>query len=312
MPFDGIPVVYDGGDAVAIVASVAERSGMATTDLVATSLADLIGGDALILGDGELRPCAHGPATAAEVDATVAEAEAAFAARAREKALDGLEIAVAQLGCLTEVVAPQVAARGFMVRAALLAEQGDEDGAREEVRTALSLDPDAAWPGGGTLDGEALLSAERAEPRGANLSLVPAADGDGTWIDGRPVERGTTTLSLAAGLHLAQHDGKGGLRSAWVLVGGDATLLLPDGFPRPLLEGLADPDTRPQVEALVVALLPGVTTAYVSAGDGLWLVTVDEEGVLTIELGRPARVREAPREPAPAKPRARGKDKPKR
>ena len=64
-------------------------------------------------------------------------------------------------------------------------------------------------------------------------------------------------MALSPGLHLAQHQSPRGLQTAWVVVGGDATLVVPQSFRRPILERMADPETRPEVEALLAAALPG-------------------------------------------------------
>lgn len=306
MSFDGIPVVYEDGDAVEIVASVAERTGMAVADLAPTPLEELLDAGAMAFGDAELRPCAREATTMSVVEADLARAEEAFGARDKAAALDLVDAALAGLGCLSEVAAPRAAAKGFLLRALLLAEQGDDEGARHEVRTALALDPEASWPSGGTLDGEVLLAAERDSDAAATLALSPPAGASGPWIDGHQVPPGTASLTLAPGLHLAQHEAAGAVQSAWVLVGEQATLVWPPAFQRPVLERMADPDTRAEVEQLVVAGLEGASTAYVVSGEGLWLVTTDEEGILTIELSKAA---EPERAPQPIRIRLRGKDK---
>jgi hypothetical protein len=307
MPFGGIPVVYDGGDGAAIVASVAQRTGLAPSDLHATPLDELLDADAVALGDGELRPCAGAPVPWSAVEAELARAEAARASKDKAGALDALEAAFTAMGCLTEVVAPEPAARAFLLRAALLAEQGDEEGARIEVRAALAFDPEASWPGGTMLDGEVLLEAERASKAVATLALAPPAGRDGPWIDGRAVASGATSIAVAPGVHLAQHALGGALHSGWLLVGEGAAFVVPAAFEGRLLDRMADPETRAQIEQLVLSGLDGAEAAYVVSGDWLWLVTVDAEGVLTIELDRPKVV--APAKAPAGKVRGRGKKK---
>src|SRR5687767_1557674 len=111
MPFGGIPVVYDGGDGAAIVASVAQRTGLAPADLLATPLDELLAGGAVTLGDGELRPCAGTPVPWSAVEAELQRAEAGYAAKDRGATLDAIEAAFTAMGCLSELVAPEPAAR---------------------------------------------------------------------------------------------------------------------------------------------------------------------------------------------------------
>lgn len=310
MPFGGIPVVYDGGDGVAIVASVAARTGLSSSDLRAAPLDELLAGGAVTLGESELRPCAGPPVPGAAVEAELARAEAAFAGKDRDGTLDALEVAFGAMGCLSELVTPEPVARAFLVRAALLAEQGDEEGARLEVRSALAFDPEASWPGGTMLDGEALLQAERAAGATASLALAPPAGPDGPWVDGRAVPPGTAALAIAPGLHLVQHATGGSVHTAWLVVREAAAFVVPAAFEGEILDRMADPETRSQIEQLVLSGLDGAEAAYVVSGDWLWLVTVDAEGVLTIELDRP-KVQPAATKAPVGKVRRKKKDQPK-
>ncbi len=154
--------------------------------------------------------------------------------------------------------------------------------ARGELRTALAFapslvaDPDtpevvAAW-----------LETQRAEPAAVTLSLFPAQSPSGPWIDGLAVTE--SARSLRPGLHLAQYAGPRGVASAWLLVDGQASLVLPASYRRPVLQSITDPATRDGVEALVAAATPDAHAVYVTVNGGLWLLTPEGGEWMTTEI----------------------------
>ncbi|MCK6507613.1 hypothetical protein L6R53_30315 [Myxococcota bacterium] len=280
----GVPVVVDGGDAAAVPARVSERTGLPVDQLALVELSSLLDDPPQALGDAVMRRCAGAPTRMEAVRADLVRAEAAWTRRDRVTAFDHLDLAVAQLGCLGELVDREVAARTFLLRGALLAERGQPEAAQGELRTALAFDPELAWTGAFPVEGEVLLAEQRAQPDELTVRVVPAGTSSGPWIDGRTVGGDGAVVAVGPGLHLAQHPSPAGIRSAWLVVGGDTTLVLPGSFRRPVLEALAEPATREPVQALLQATLPGFQAAYVSHQGWLWLLTLAGDQVETSEL----------------------------
>lgn len=283
----GVPVVIDGADAAAVPTLVSERTGLPVDQLEVVPLSTLLDDPPQALGDAVMRRCVGEPTRMEAVRADLVRAEAAWTRRDRVAAFDHLDLAVAQLGCLGELVDRAVAARTFLLRGALLAERGEADAALGELRTALAFDPELAWTGAFPVEGQVLLAEQRAQPDELTVRVVPAGTSSGPWVDGRTVGGDGAAVAVGPGLHLAQHPSAAGIRSAWLVVGGDTTLVLPGGFRRPVLEALADPTLRPPVQDLLQATLPGFHAAYVSHQGWLWLLTLADGQIETTELVAP-------------------------
>ena len=283
----GVPVVIDGGDATAVPALVAQRTGLPVDQLEIFDLGDLLTQPPQVLGDAVMRRCSGAATRMEAVRADLVRAEAAWARRDRVGAFDHLDLAVAQLGCLGELVDRSVAARIFLLRGALEAERGQPDAAHGELRTALAFDPELGWTGSFPVEGQVLLAEQRAIPTELTIQVLPAGTSSGPWVDGRTVDGDGAQVSVAPGLHLAQHPSPAGIRSAWLVVGGDTALVLPGGFRRPVLEALSDADRRAPVQALLQATLPGFHAAYVSHQGYLWLLTLVDGEIETTELVTP-------------------------
>jgi hypothetical protein len=277
----GVPVLHDGADVAAITEGVAARTGLPASQLDPVALDTLLATPPQVLGAASLRRCAREPSAPSAVEAEFGRAEAAYSASDDGAAMDHLDLALALAGCLPSIVEPAILARVFLLRGAVASEQGDVATASHELRSAVALVPDVAWPMGWGPEGAALLAAEQADLSTYSLSVVPPPATSGPWIDGRAV---ASTQPLGAGLHLAQYAGTSGIRSAWLTVGGDARFVLPGSFRRPVLELMVDPAGRAAVEALLEATIPEFQAAYVAHGGGLWLVTREPAGLVTAEL----------------------------
>lgn len=283
----GIPVVTDGGDATLAPALVAERTGLPVTQLQSVDLARLLTQPPQVLGQAVMRRCAGDATRMEQVRAELVRAEASWQKQERVAAFDHLDLSVAQLGCLGEMVDRQVAGRIFMLRGALEAERGETDAGLSEMRTALAFDPTLGWTSAFPIEGQVLLAEARLEPVDLAIEVVPAGTSSGPWVDGRTVGGDGAQVQVAAGLHLAQHPTSAGIRSAWLVVGGDTTLVLPGGFRRPILDLLAQPDSRAPVEHLLRATLPEFQAAYVAHDGWLWLLTIIDDEVDTAQLLAP-------------------------
>jgi hypothetical protein len=278
----GTPVVFDGGDPGETLAAVAARTGLPVEQLTAAPLRELLEAPTLALG-ASLRHCAGTPSSNSEVRSELLRAEASLRDGDAAAARDHLDLTLSRVGCLAELVEGADVGRVFLLRASLALEE-DADRVAEELRGALAFAPAITWPEATSGEGlppagAAALEAARGAAAEVSLVVAPAGVGSGPWIDGREVEG--DRVSLPAGLHLVQEAGTGGISSSWLAAEGDATLVLPGAYRRPVLGGVGDPATRARVEALLRATLPDAQAVYVSDGGGLWMVAAEGE---TIEL----------------------------
>jgi hypothetical protein len=292
----GTPLVLEGVDGDTAVGEVSSRTGLPADQLEPLDIASLLDAPPQVVGAAVLRRCVRDTVGMESVRAELARAEAARRSGDPVGALDHLDLAVAGLGCLSELVDRPVAARIFLQRGAILAGQGELEGARSELRTALSFDPSLPWDAGLPVEGQALIEEERERSRGHRITALPSKLVSGPWLGGALVPEGGS--EAAEGLVLVQYASPAGIRSAWMVVSGHATLVIPGAYRRPVLEGMAQPGARHEVEALLAATLPDFAAAYLhEASGGTWLV-VEQAGALeTTELvpAAPPEEPEAPR-----------------
>lgn len=277
----GTPVVHDGADGSEVVAAVAARTGLPPSQLDPVHLDTLLRASPEVVGDAVLRRCARGDSNNEAVRTDLTRAEIAWAQADTVGTLDHLDLAVARLGCLTEVVDAPVASRVFLLRGALAAVRGDEPAADNEFRTARFLDPEVAWRDDLSEVGRAVFETPQAPEILSSVEILPTGNASGPWIDGAEIDAG---IRVPEGLHLAQYSSAMGIRSAWLSVGGDAILVLPGSFRRPVVQRMAEPAQQGQVEALVAATIPDLRAAYVAHEGGLWLITRDGDGTTTTEI----------------------------
>src|SRR5262245_50893907 len=114
-----VPVVYDQADASDVIAEVSRRTGLPPSELVATRLDQVLQTPATAVGDAAIRRCAR-PAgatpstTMIEARAEIARGESAWATdHDPYAAIDHLDLAVAAMGCLGEIVDREIAATAF-------------------------------------------------------------------------------------------------------------------------------------------------------------------------------------------------------
>jgi hypothetical protein len=281
------PIMYDRENPAEVLEAVVARTGLPADQLAAVSLDATLANAPAALGDAAMRRCSGSATTGAAIAAELARGEAAWTQGDPATASDHLDLAVAQIGCLQELVDVGVAGRVFRLRAALQLAEGDVAAARSELGTALALTPSLAWDDGLPEAGIGLVEEVRAAPAACALAVLPATAPSGPWVDGVVVGGGR---SVTPGLHLLQTSDVKGIRSAWLVVDGDATLVVPGAFRRPVLEQMVDPAGQAAVAALVAATAPSLTkfsAGYVTWGGGLWLVTAGDEGLSVSEIVPP-------------------------
>jgi hypothetical protein len=295
----GVPIVYDQEAPSDAVSRVVQATGLPPDQLDPTPLDNLLEATPRVLGNAAIRHCSGAPAHTSDLRALLVRAEAALRSGDTSAAMDQADLGMADLGCLADRVEISMAARLFLLRFDLLLRQGQTDAARGELRTALSLQPDAAanlvLPAGSPpiedLRTEVPLVALTIAPR--DSTCPPSIDGHDPPKDGGP-------MRLSPGLHLLQIPSTAGLRSAWLTVQGDATLVVPGAFHRPLLERLASVTDRDDVEALILATL-GSDGVYATQGGCVWLVSQQDGVPHATTLAEPP--------PAPSPEKGHHKDK---
>lgn len=306
----GVPVVFDGSTAEEALAAVAERTGLPESQLDALPLATLRETPPDVRGDAVLRRCATTPIEGDPVRTDLARARAAFVKDDRFKAMDYLDLAVAKIGCLSEVVDPPVAAQVFAFRGALAATGGDTEAAKTapgEFRTAIELVRDLAYPDWLPEAAKPAFDAVRTEVDEADaaplalLTVVPFTTVSGPWVDGIEVDGQT---QLRPGLHLLQYSSPKGIRSGWLSIGTKADIVLPGQVRGPLLERLTTPLGPPLVSALLEVAVKDLASAYITHNGGLWLIAKASDGEVTVEVvdpPHPPSKKPKDREPEPKK-----------
>lgn len=272
----GVPVVHDD-DGNAAVAQVAQRVGVEEATLDAVHVNTLLAARPSALGEATLRHCAGESTRRDEIRAAVVRAEAAWREGDAPRALDHLDRGVVRLGCMAERVEPAVAARLFLLRGGLFAWDQRPEEALAELRTALSLNPEATWDDTFPSEGAPMLAGLKADGTRATVALAPAATAAGPWVDGALPPDGATELALRPGLHLVQVLTKGAVQSAWLTVRGDGALVVPRAFKPNALQAVAQDDSaaRKPVERLLQASFAEQPAAYVSHAGGLWMVRIE-------------------------------------
>jgi hypothetical protein len=267
-----IPVLTEGTPPADAVQAVSARAAVPADQLAAVTLDELVVREPVaVAGDGVFRRCPTTPVDASRVDADLARAAAAVD-RGDADAWTQLDRLVVELGCLTQVASPPVGARAFALRAAVRRARGDApaDLALEDAVAASFSAPTGEVPvrfvGGGT---------------------------SGPWVDGRAA---AAPARFSPGLHLLQYTGAKGVRSGWLTVQGEVTVVFADAITRPALDGLSDP-VRQEAALAVVASLVEPPVAYVVSGGGIWHVELTPTPVVT-ELTPPA---SATRQKSPAR-----------
>lgn len=288
------PVLYEDGTDQDAIQAVTERTGLPSDQLKAHPIASLLNQAPVVLGDAVMRHCSGQPTTMTQVRSEIARGESAWRTGGSPRvAMDHLDLAISKLGCLQELADPEPLATLFLLRGALTAVH-DPDGAATELRSALALAPSLNWPEDLPPAGAPLLAAARLAGSDHTLSVSPEGTSAGPWIDGRTLTN-SSTLQLGAGLHLLQTASTAGIRTAWLVVGGDAHLVLPMNYRRPLLARMHEPSAQTSIGWLLATSSPDFQAGYVTVDDGLWLVTMEQQAIRLDQLSAPTvAVEEAP------------------
>jgi hypothetical protein len=281
-----VPLVHSGATAADAVAATVAATGLPPEQLAPVSLKTVLSAAPRAVGAAALRHCAGAATRGPEVRAHVVRAEAAWRDGDERGAMDQLDLGIARLGCLTEKVDTVAVTRLFLLRGGLLARAERPEDARAELVTALGFTPAAVWDEWLPSDGRSLLDTLHAEPAAATLTVAPMRPSTGPWVDGHaPMDGGP--FSLRPGLHLVQAATPKGIRSAWMTVEGDATLVLPASFRAPVLGGLSESQRWLGVARLLESTQQA-EAVYAAADGGVWLVSFEQaEPVVTVLAAPP-------------------------
>jgi hypothetical protein len=290
--FAGTPVIYDDVTPVTVRDQVAGRTGLPADQLDLVAFRDLLSGPPTTLGAAVLRHCASEPVEMTALRTELVRAEGAWRLHNTLLAMDHLDLAVAWMSCLTVLAEPAPLARLFLLRGALLAKAGQTDEALDEVNSALAFDPDLTWDDSFPAEGEALLIAAQGSEIAHRISLTPPGTTSGPWLDGH-LALGAS-IAVRSGLHLIQVASTAGIQSAWLVVRQDAELVIPTGYHRGDLDRIATAEPDDALIALLRGSFSDLAAAYVAAGGGLWLVTVDGEEISVSLLEAPPVVEALP------------------
>jgi hypothetical protein len=282
-----VPLVHSGGSAADAVAATVAATGLPADQLDPVPLDPVLSAAPRAVGAAALRHCAGEPTRAPDIRAHVVRAESAWRDGDVRGAMDHLDLGIARLGCLSEKVDVVAVTRLFLLRGGLLARDGRADDARAELVTALGFTPDATWDEWLPSDGRALLDELQAAPGAATLTVAPVNPSTGPWVDGHaPMDGGPFTLR--PGLHLVQAATPKGIKSAWMTVEGDATLVLPASFRAPVLGGLSESQRQLAIARLLQAT-QDAPAVYAAGDGGVWLVSYEGElPVVTVLAAPPA------------------------
>ncbi len=275
----GTPVIHDTDNPGAIRDQVAGRTGLPADQLDLLAFRDLISGPPAALGAAVLRHCAAQPVEMTALRTELVRAEGAWRQGDPLLAMDHLDLAVAWMSCLTELAEPAPLARLFLLRGALLAHADRPTDALDELNSALAFVPDLAWDASFPPEGEALLATARASEIAHRISLTPPGSTSGPWLDGHLAVG--ETIAVRSGLHLIQVASTAGIRSAWLFVRQDAALVIPTGYHRSDLARITSADPG-DLLTLLQGGLPDLAAAYIAYDGGLWLVTVEEDLIVTL------------------------------
>jgi hypothetical protein len=271
----GIPVVHEEPVTDKVLTEVGAVSGLAAPDFESVLVRNLIRRDPLVLGSGTLTACTK-PAgtTLASLRNAYSEAEGDYLYMRDAETDASLRAAEAELACLADPAEGELAARIFLLTAAQALSKKDATAAAAAMRQALSFAPTLTWDARFPAEGQAILDRERkALEKDVRLDVRPYGGDAGPWIDGAAIADGT--VLLAPGRHLAQLRTPDGVVSTWIDLReqGASTLVIPSAYRTPVLDGLADPATRPMVETFLRAMLPDVRATYAYYQGGIWLIS---------------------------------------
>ncbi len=276
------PVIHAEDNPSKALGKVMVETGLAPDQLRAVTVAEyMTGHHAQLVGAGEVASCAGAPTGMAEVNAALEEANGALAYMEHDRAQAALKRGKAALGCLTEPIAPDLAARLHYLSGLAAYESGDKATAWSEYFRAHIYDANLAWDEQFAPASEPIFDLAGSEVRKSErvtLELLPPFPRGSMKVDGHDLVGPGQQLELHPGEHILQILGE---PTTTLTVTLDAhtkpLLVVPEAMPADAATWAARAELRPTFSKLLTMVEKDGQELYVTALDGLWKTTVGSE-----------------------------------
>jgi hypothetical protein len=277
-----IPVLHGEEKGSVATGQVMVSTGLEASELEAVSTAALVeGSQPAIVGQGRVSPCAAPSSSMGAVAELVSHASSSLAYMETDKALEALEHGAAALGCLSEPLATDVAARLFYLQGLAAYQVGDRSAAWAGFYRAHVFEPQLAWDENFSPDGKPIFDLAASQLRKADrveLSLLPPFAKQDLLIDGHPVAGDGSSVQLVPGAHIVQILGEPTLSLEVQLEqGGGALLVVPQAMPADMASWAARAKLRASLSLVLSLQYKQGQEVYITALDGVWKTVVGSE-----------------------------------
>lgn len=260
------------GDVAASVAveRVTALSARAPSELRVVSLRHHLGVAALVVGAGEVRPCGSPRTRSSALRGAADEAEEAVLGGRYAEAARILADGLSALGCLDDVLEPELAARLYLLRGLLRFDEGDTDAAAADLAQARRIHPELSWDA--RMEPLARPLFQQADPTRearATLRVFPEPSvGEALWVDGVRV---SSPVALPAGEHVVQYAGAVVHTVRFELHGvEDSTLVVPAHVGDDALTWVRDGARRDDLDTLLAPFSPAGVPTWIALPEQTW------------------------------------------
>lgn len=310
-------VVYPGGDPASSLKRVTDATGVASADLHALSVSELMANKApTMVTGGHLAVCSGAPSSGDTVKQSLSLAEGAIKYMEYGSARAALDAAIKDLGCLQSPVDAAQASRAFYLRGIVNAASGDQATSRDDFRRARLFAPTMVWDENFAPAARGTFDAIANEVKTAalvSLTVLPTPADGAVRIDGRPVQLIDGHTGLSVGDHYVQVGDKPAVTFTLSVDGSTPpTLVVPSAVGPDVLDWASDGEKRAALSAVLVSALGSEGTVYVVNPKVVWRVKlggaawdlVDMSGAVATSPTQPQPVSKTPlkTEPLPTAP----------
>ncbi len=269
-------LLHRGESPIVVVARVAPLAAVKPSALQPRSVREVFANQPpAIVGGGTVRACSGESTTAMSLETMLEKAEEVVAYM-ESTALEDLDAAVNAIVCLEEAVPIDAAARIHFLLGITAHRLGREEESQQAFRQALLFDPTLTWddnfaPMSRPLFESALESLD--EVPSVPVDILPLGERGTVRLDGRTVRAEQSVVSVSAGPHLIQVEGRY-TASAWVTLdeGTEPTLVVAGALPMETVEWADDSELQPRLLLVLSALVGLDKTVYVATRRGTYRV----------------------------------------